>query len=305
MVYKKLKKLGQARNWHRTKQSIFGLHEGFCFNIIQSNLLSSPQFKNIHVRTKDLNRDQQRSLLDQLKENKSRKTYQEYRVGDDFILITMYEPFFGVKNERLIKMMNWLTDRLKSVDAEKLVEEDKVGDYGFYDVSGEGKVLEVAAVEELRETLTSEYLQEEAERSSYLKGFIGALLFSIPVIILWVLMAIYLQILSSGLGLIMAFAAYLGYEKFKGKRGGATKWILVLTLLIAIFLANALTIYFELHEYGMNMNNLISQLMTKGAIRDSFIENVGLSFILGLMAWLWIIFGIQTGKPYLNKAEKL
>ncbi|MCB0649501.1 MAG: hypothetical protein KDC49_22685 [Saprospiraceae bacterium] len=307
MIYKSLKKYGQDKNWYRTEDSVFGLYKGFCYNIFQSGIMSSPGYKIILCRTGALDEGQVKNMQQYLSSNKSKFGYNVFEIGQNFIRVTFYENLKMTKISKLEAFIENCTEQLIHQNVGRLIESENISssDYGFYNHSGEGVVLNNDDFKRIRSEIQQVDGKEEVERSSYLKGFVGAVLFSIPGIILWVLFAIFLEMLSTGFGFIMAFAAYFGYEKFKGKLGPLTKWILIVVTIISILLANLSTIYYQLSGYGVTRSEFISMLQNDEQIISAFKKDAVLGLIIGLIGWLWIIFGLKTKNRFIQPAERL
>ena len=307
MIYKSLKKFARNKNWHRTDDSVFGLYKEFCYNIFQSGVMSNPGYKMIHCNTGDLNEKQVTNLQKYLDTNKTKFGYKVIEFGQDFIRVIFYENLRMTKIANLDSFLENFSEQLIVEKVDKVIQNEITSnsDYGFYNLSGEGVILTTDDYNRIRTEIQRIDGKEDIERSSYLRGLIGAILFSIPVVILWLLFAIYLGMLSTGFGLIMAFAGYFGYEKFKGRLGFPTKWILIIVTIISILLANLFTLYFQLTGYGVTITEFMSMLQTDEQVKSAFRKDSILGLIIGIVGWLWIIFGLKTKNRYIKQAEKV
>lgn len=58
MIFPKAKKIAKDLGWHKTNDSVFGLYKGYFFNVADSSILSTPQFKLVTVTTDSLTEEQ-------------------------------------------------------------------------------------------------------------------------------------------------------------------------------------------------------------------------------------------------------
>lgn len=282
---------------------MFGIDNNYLFNIYQSSLTSSPQFKTIVCRTENLSENQVSDIRLLFEGKKKGIKYNVFEVRLDFISITFYENLSFTKSDKL-------NETLRLISEELLVRKIKPkytseGSSYYYNFSGEGVILSKSDFNRLSGEITQAENQNELDRHSYLNGIWGSLLYSLPVIVLWVLLAIYLERLSTGLGLIIAWLGYLGYEKFNGKLGIWTKWILIISNIIVIILANITTTYFMLWRLDIPANQIFNVMVNDTEVKKYFYDNLAISMILGIVGWLWIVVNIKTKRNYIKEAEKL
>ena len=307
MLTKKLKKFGYQKNWYRTQDSVFGVYNGFCYNIFQSTLMSNPGYKIVFCSTGLLNESQITNLHSFLESNKSKFGYKVFEVGGDFISVTFYENLRRIKNPKLESVLELFSEQLKVENVNKVFTKEISTNhlFGYYDLSGEGVILHAEEYKKTRSEIQRFEEIEDIERSSYLPGFIGAILFCIPVIIVWTLLAIYVNMFFAILGIVMAFASYFGYERFRGRLGWPTKWILIFVTIISILLANLSTLYFQMSGYGITLSKYFSLLVSDEQVQIAFLWNAGLGLTIGLVGLLWIVFGLKTKVRYIKEAVKL
>lgn len=84
-------------------------------------------------------------------------------------------------------------------------------------------------------------VQKNAQEGSYVTGTIGALLGALVGSALWLLVS-YLGYFASIVGFVMAFLAQFGYRLFKGRIRKGMPVIILVSVIIGIFVANAIEI---------------------------------------------------------------
>ena len=301
MIYNRLKKFAREKGWYGTKKSVFGIFNNYLFNIYQGSITSSQQYKVVFCRTETMLESQILELIELLKNNKKALKYDLFEVGSDFISITFHANYIPVKTAKLDETLNFLSKELSDRNIESKYHS---GD-NYCNLSGEGILLNQQEFIRIASEIEQNNSMEKLEKHSYLNGFIGSLIYSLPNIILWVLVAVYLERLSTGLGLIIALAGSFGYEKFKGKLGFWTKWLLIMSNLIVIYLANITSTIFMLWRLDVPFDQMYDVLKTDLELQKYFNTNLFISMLLGIVGWLWIIFNFETKKNYLEVAQKL
>ena len=303
MIYNKLQKFGREKGWYRTKMSIFGIYNNYLFNIYQGNVTSSPQYKTIVCRTEKMSENQALEIKQLLTDNKKSIKYDLLEVGIDFISITFYENLLPTKAAKLDETLNFISKELSDRNIKS--KYNCAGNLTHYDLSGEGVLLSQQDFISQSSEIGQIDTMDKLEKHSYLNGFIGSLIYSLPIIILWVLLAVYLERLSTGLGVVIALAGSFGYEKLKGKLGFWSKWIIVLSNLIVIFLANVAVIAFILWREDVPFSEMLNLFQVNSELQKFFKTNLFISGMLGVIGWLWLIFNFDTKVNFIEEARRL
>jgi hypothetical protein len=303
MLYKKLQRFGREKNWYRTQNSIFGIHKGYLFNIYQGNFMSSPQFKHIVCQTEPIADAEVVELRQLFEANKKSIKYDVAEVGHDFVSITFYENWSFTKATKLDETLDFMAKELSERAIKSTISSEN--NLNHYDMSGRGVVLtQQAFIKQKSELEQAETLDKLNERG-YLHGFIGSLVYSLPMIILWALLAYYLERLSTGLGVIIALVGNLGYEKFRGKFGFWTKWLLVLSNIMVIFLASIASTVFMLWQADVPFDQMLNLYNFNVELQKMVHTNLFISMLMGVIGWLWIVLNVETKKNYMEEARKL
>lgn len=143
-----------------------------------------------------------------------------------------------------------------------------------------------------------------SKEKNYLTRFLGAFIFSIPGIILWILFAIYFEILASGSAFIIAFLGVIGYDYFRGRYGKLKNYIIVFANIVSIIIANIMTVISLLVRQGLSVNHAIQEFKTSETARNFFYQNIIISFLLALIVWVWLLFIMKDKKVNIRLADK-
>jgi rubrerythrin len=152
---------------------------------------------------------------------------------------------------------------------------------GVYYVGNESNYLCADCLRKFKKDLDNEHWEYQQLPTNYLKGFIGALLFSIPGIIVTVIFFVFLDRLAAISALIYVVLATKGYKMFKGKVSpiGALITILVGIIMIAIgmFVAYSVLIFKELKAVDFDMLMFILGMPEVGR---ELLMNIVLSYVI-------------------------
>lgn len=304
MLTKNLKEFGKQHNWYKTKNSVFGAYQGYVINIYQSDLTSSPQSKTIICKFDPIEEERRLNIQQEIEKHKKQYGYKQFEVSEKFVAVVLFENWRRTKNEKITDVLNFIIETIKANDVSP-IDDNILSNYQAYNLSGEGVLLDHAEYSRINQEFNRHNSKESLERVSYMNGFLGALLFTVPVIILWVLIAVFFNYLIAAFGIFIAVAASYGYEQFKGKLGGGTKIILIITTLLAIVIANIISTYIDLSYLELGYSQTMELMFTNPEIRSVLLSNLGLSAVFGAIGVWWIISSVETKRHFIEKAEKI
>ena len=118
-------------------------------------------------------------------------------------------------------------------------------------------------------------------------------------------MAVYLERLASAMAIVIAFLGIKGYDYFKGRRAKLTKYIIVISNIISILLANVSTIIAMLVNEGLTISQSFVELQTNEVAINLLNQNIVISFILAFFVWIWLLFILKDKKMTVKLAERL
>ncbi|PXW17154.1 hypothetical protein C8D70_102216 [Chryseobacterium sp. CBTAP 102] len=307
MIFPKAKKIARDLGWYKTGDGIFGLYKGYFFNVSDASIIHTPQYKSVSVTTGNLTEEQRLKIKTELTNNRKRLKFTLFEVRENSIYFKFTENIMPTKIRTVYALFDFLADLLKKLnipEQNKCHSCEKLQRINYYDLNHTGILL----CDDCFKQMDNKFYEIEKERVSkeknYLTGFLGAVIFSIPAIILWVLLAVYLGGISSGMAFVTALLGFLGYDYFNGFRGKLTRSIIFFTSIISIFVANIITVIALFVKGGFSITEAISEFQTNPAANEIFMRNIIVSFILSCIPWIWILFIRKDNQLVIKPAEK-
>lgn len=307
MIFPKAKKIAKDLGWYKTKDSVFGLYKGYFFNVSDASLMTTPQFKLVTATTGSLTKEQELHLKTELTNNKRKLKFTDFEISNRVIFFKFVENVTLTQLKTVYALLDFLVDLFKKLN---LPEQNQCHSCGkdqrinYYDLNDMGIILCAPCFSQEERRFHDIEKERIAKEKNYLTGFLGALLFSVPGIILWVLCAVYFERLASGMAFVIAIFGILGYAYFKGLQGKLTRYIIVLTNIISILIANVTTVITLLVKQGLTINQAIGEFQTNEAAKEFFYQSLIISFILAFFVWIWLLFFNKDNKLMIQPAEK-
>lgn len=307
MIFPKAKKIAKELDWYKTKDGVFGLYKGYFFNVSDASILSNPQYKFVTATTNNLNEDQKLQIKNELDANKKILKFTTFEISDNSIFFQFAENLTYTKLKTVYTLFDFLVDLFKKLN---ISEQNKCHNCGtkenikYYDLNDSGVILCNPCFRQIESSYHKIEIERISAEKNYFTGFLGSLVFSIPGIIAWVLIAVYVERLASAMAMVIAFLGLKGYDYFKGQHGKLTKYIIVFSNIISILIANATTVIALLVNEGLTITQSIEELQTNQSVKDIFNENTMISFILAFFIWIWLLFLLKDKKLSIKLADK-
>jgi hypothetical protein len=308
MIFPKARKMAKELNWHTTKKGVFGLYKGYFFNVWDASLLSNPQFKYVAATIDNLT-DEQKVLIEaKLETNKKVLKFSSFKIGDNSIFFQFVENMTFTKLKTVYSLLDFLVGLFQK---SYIPEQDKCHNCGtkdnikYYDLNNSGILLCSTCYREIENSHYAIEREKYAENKNYLTGFLGSIVFSILGIIAWVLVAVYLERIALAMAIVIAYLGIKGYEYFKGQRGKLTKYLIVISNIICILIANVATVIVMLINEGLTISESFAELQTNEVAKDLIYSNTMISFILAFFVWVWLLFLLDDKKMTIKLAGKL
>lgn len=307
MIFPKAKKIAKDLGWYKTNDSVFGLYKGYFFNVADSSLISTPQFKFVTVTTGSLTEEQRLQIKTELDKNKKKLKFTNFNFSKNELFFQFTENLTFTQIKTVYSLFDFLVDLFKKLN---LSEQNKCHNCGsdqrisYYDLNDTGIILCNACFSREDHRFYEIAKERISREKNYLTGFLGALIFSVPGIILWTLFAVYFERLASGMAFVIAFLGLIGYNYFKGWHGKLTKYIIVLTNIMSIIIANVMTVITLLVKQGLSINQAIQEFQTNEAAKEYFYQCIIISFLFALLVWIWLLFIMKDKKLNIKRADK-
>ncbi|MDC8099819.1 hypothetical protein [Chryseobacterium rhizosphaerae] len=307
MIFPKAKKIARDLGWYKTEDGVFGLYKGYFFNVSDASLVSTPQYKFVSVTTGNLTEEKWLQINRELVTNKKRLKFTGFEIRDTSILFQFSETFIYTKLKTVYTLFDFLVDLFKKLNIPEQYKCHSCGinqKVNYYNLNANGILLCDTCFHETNNKFYEIEKLRISKEKNYLTGFLGAVIFSIPWIILWVLSAVYLGRIASAMALIIAFFASIGYSFLKGREGTLKKYIIFLTNIVSIIMANVMTVLALLIKEGSTLKQAILEFQTSETVKEVFYTNIIISSILGSVAWIWILFVMKDEKLIIKRADK-
>ena len=307
MIFPKAKKIAKDLGWYKTNDTVFGLYKGYFFNVSDASLIKTPQQKFVTVTTGSLTAEQREKIKTELSANKKKLKFTLFKISDHSIFFKFTENLLPTKLSTVYALFDFLTDLFKKLnipEQNKCHSCDTDQRTNYYNLNDTGIILCDNCFKQTDDKFYEIEKKRIAKEKNYLTGLLGAIIFSVPAIILWVLLAVYLGGLSSGMAFVIAILGFLGYDYFNGLQGKLTKYIVFLTSITSIFVANVLTIIALLVKQGLSIGQAIWEFQTNPAANEILMQNIIVSILLSCIPWIWILFIRKDNKLIIKPAEK-
>lgn len=307
MIFPKAKKIARDHGWYKTSHKVFGLYKGYFFNVSDASIIHTPQYKYVSVTTGNLTDEQRQHIKTELTTNRKWLKFTFFEIRENTIYFKFTENIMPTTIRTVYALFDFVVDLLKRLnipEQNKCHSCEKIQRINYYDLNHTGILLCDDCFKQTADKLHEIEKERVSKEKNYLTGFLGSVIFSIPAIILWVLLAVFLGGISSGMAFVTAILGFLGYDYFNGFRGKLTRSIIFFTSFISIFAANIITVIALLVKEGFSINEAIWEFQTNPAANEIFMQNIIISFILSFIPWIWILFIRKEDKLTIKKADK-
>lgn len=308
MIFPKAKKIAKKQNWSKTNTGVFGLYKGYFFNIFDSNLMSNPQYKFVVATTDNLSEQQRDQIYNELTQHKKNLKFTSLSTSNNGVTIQFAENLKYTKIKTVYALLDFLVDLFKRMN---LSGQNKCHSCNTtegllnYNCNERGLILCDSCYHKIDTDFKDIERKKHSEEKNYFIGFLGSLLFSLPGIIVWVLVSIYLERLASIIAVLIGILGIKGYVFFKGKSGKLTKYLIILSNIISILVANIVTILSLLMKEGLSISESIAEMQINDVAIDMLNKNIIISFALTIVVWIWLFFSLKENKYSIKPAKKI
>ncbi len=305
MIFWNVSKVGKELNWFRNKSTIFGLRNNYFFRIGDGM-----GYKYVEaILPESLSEDHRTRLGEELEVNKSIGKYSESWIDGRIVSIRFNETFLPTSKAKLINAVDSLCDVFSKLGIEETnhsFTNNLKDNLSYYDVTGSGFLLDEKSAREIANEYYEQNRLEENEQKNYAVGFAGSMVFSLAGVFVWVLIAVFLNRLLSVMSMVIGFLGIKGYDYFKGIRGGFTNWIIILSNILSVLLANFLIVATMLYRAGViSSQGIWYEFLNNPEAQEIFNTNTAISFVLSFFVWIYLFFILKHEKPMIRKAWKV
>ena len=307
MIFPKAKKIAKAQDWYQTKTAVFGIYKGYLFNIGDGSIWSNPPYKYVSCTLENLTEAQKINLKTELENNRKILKYANFQINENRLYIQFLENLTFTKIKTVYFLLDFITDRFKiyQIPEQNACQNcDEKHEINYYNLNENGTILCDPCFSTIRAQFNELENQKNKLEKNYLIGFLGSLLFAIPGIIIWVLIAVYLERLASVMAIIIALLGLKGYQFLNGKQGRWTNFLILISNIVCIVIANFFTVYLMLVKEGSTFNDSLQQFQRNHLVRTLFFTNTMILFFLATFVWIWLLFILKNKKLSIEIASK-
>ena len=298
MISRTIKTIGKENGWYKSKDSVFGLYKDYFFVLGDGDnskffiaLLDELDDQTIQAFNKSL-AAKQKSLK-----------IKEYAVTNNEVQVRIT----SYKKELLYAVLNFLVELFDSNNLSCQNKCHSCGsekELGYYSLpSGFGIIYCASCCEGVGQMFNEAQRRYASEEKNYLSGTCGAFLYTVPVMIVYVIVWHYLGIVAGFMALLFGIASLKGYIDFKGKPGPFTVWIMLLVNIVSIVIANYLTAIYALYLRGVSTGEIFELLLTSRQVHEViFLGYTLMSIIVSLFPLLFWLYALHS-RSKLGKME--
>jgi hypothetical protein len=299
MLWPGLKKLGKELGLKRTNSEIVGTLKN-CF----VKMFDGTNMKVLEIFSPQMDDADKARIESILKENKVKK----HDWLDNGVRIVFYEHFRPYSTVKIRNLLNVLVEYFSQKYPDNLPQCQNCGiqkEAEAYSIGNESKYICGDCLKKLEKNINNEYWEYKELPANYLSGFIGALLFAIPGVIVTILFFVFLNRLAAVSTLVYIALGIKGYKLFKGKITPLGAFIVIIVGLIMIgvgtIAAYSILIFKEIKTIDMD---LLKQILKMPEVEKELRTNIILSYVVSSFFIVFQLFQMTKEWRFLKKIQK-
>ncbi|MDR0321353.1 MAG: hypothetical protein LBI28_07600 [Treponema sp.] len=299
MLWPGIKKLGKELGFKRTNSQVVGILKN-CF----VRMYDGKNMKILEIFSPEIDDTDKEYILNLLNQNKIKKN--EWKNNGIIIIFEEY-----IRPYSIIKIKNILftiVEHFEQKYPDAIPKCHKCGEQKNADVYSTGNTSDFLCSDCLRRyknDLDREYLEYQQLPTNYLSGFIGALLFSIPGIIITVLLFLFLDRLAAVSAILYIVFGMKGYKTFKGKTSPLGALIIIavgiIMIGIGILVAYSAVILRELKTFDID---LLIQILKMPEVGKELQANIIIAYTVSIFYIIIQLFQITREWKFSKNIQK-
>jgi hypothetical protein len=275
MLWPGIKKLGKELNLKRTDSEVVGFVKN-CF----VKMYDGYNMKILELYVPEMDDDDKNNIIKKLEAMKIKK-YELVSSGVKIIFIERLIPYSMKKIRGLLDEFVKYFSYKYPAQRPKCQHCGQQNETKIYCVNDVSLLICNECYNQIAKTAQNENTEQQNTKGNYLSGFIGAVLFGLPGILLTVLFFVFLESLAALSAVVYISLGIMGYKKFKGKMSPAGVVVIMIAALIMVALgvitAYSVLIFREIKE--VNISALI-YFLKMPEIRKELTVNLVTSYIV-------------------------
>jgi hypothetical protein len=299
MIWPGIKKLGKELGFKRTNSQISGTLKN-CF----VKMYDGHNLKVLEIYPPELDDADKEYVLNILNQNKIKKNEWENN-GVKIIFQEYIRPYSIVKIKNILFT---IVEHFEQKYPDKIPNCQKCANQkeaDVYSVGNESIYLCPDCLRKYKTDLDNEYLEYQQLPTNYLSGFLGALLFSLPGIIVTVLFFVFLDRLAAISALLYVVLGAKGYKTFKGKVSPFGAFIIIAVGIIMIGIGT-LVAYSVLifKEFKMVDIDLLMEILEIPEIQRELWINIAISYVVSAFYIVFQLLQMMKEWKFSKNIEK-
>jgi hypothetical protein len=241
-----VKKIAQELGLESQKNIVYAKKDQYLFTLRQViDLMNSHNTgKYLYVPLNGITQSQAVSVLNYFKENKKTLRLVNYDFNGPVLVCRLNENLKGLKSEQFEQLMNQFVTLFKELD---IATEPICIHCGLNQVNAVMKIDKITfhAHEDCIRSAQGDLERAKEEHAqinkNYGRGLLGATLGAVIGAIPWILLEMFWGF-AALLSLLIAYGALYGYKTFGGVVTKATKWLMIIPIIVAVLISNIMKI---------------------------------------------------------------
>jgi hypothetical protein len=308
MLSKSIKEIARENGWYGDGNLLggaFGLYKNYFFMIKEGM-----GDKVLTARFDEINEETWINLNQAIEKNKKKLKISEFGVGIEGLWLKFVEHVRNTKKEVLYTALDFLVELFEEnhmPHQNKCIDCGTQKDLAYYTLGEVAGMVCPSCYIALREEMGHFERGYQSEDKNYMMGTIGAILYSVPGIIVWVIIALFLRAISGVMVLGIGFLAFKGFADFGGRAGVWSKWIVVAVTIVATIVAIFASVFVGLFFNGYGYQEIINQILTNEEVQRYIKGSLYFAALLGAIPLIYIFYEIYSLSrvPKLKEAKKI
>jgi hypothetical protein len=299
MLWPGIKKLGKELGLKRTNSEVVGIIKN-CF----IKMFDGDNMKVLEIFSPEINDKDKEQIEDILKNNKIKK-YEWLNNGVRIIFSEYIRPYSMIKIKNILLIIVEHFSKKYSDNLPQCHNCNIKKDADVYFIDNVSMYLCIGCLKKLENDINNEYWEYNQLPTNYVLGFIGALLFSIPGIIITILFFVFLKTLAAASALVYIALGIKGYKVFKGKITpvGALIVIIVGLIMIGIGVITAYSVLIFKELKTIDIDSLI-RILKMPEVEKELLINIVLSYIISSIFIILQLFQLMKEWKFLKNIQK-
>jgi hypothetical protein len=299
MLWPGIKKFGKELGLKRTNSQVVGTLKNCFIKMYDGN-----NIKVLEIFPPEMDDTDKEHIVNILNQNKIKKN--EWQDNGVKIIFQEYiRPYSIVKIKNILFA---IVEYFEQKYPDKIPGCHKCGNQresDVYDIGNTSIFLCPDCLRKYKTDLDNKYLEYQQLPTNYLSGFFGALLFSLPGIVVTVLFFVFLDRLAAISALLYVVLGIKGYKTFKGKISpfGAFIIIAVGMLMVGIgtLVAYSVLIFKEIKMFNID---ILMEILKMPEIQRELWINIVISYVVSGFFIVFQLFQMIKGWKFSKIIEK-